>query len=333
MRFKTFESFFFLNLILIGNLFFLLIFLKKTLFFFNPTLILKSNCITSRAVNQNINMKNCLIKDISSNSNGGAIYIDTMLSININETTFYNCITTSGHGGAIYFINGLNINLFKICAVGCKSTFHYQFAFLKTSSNQILDLITIFNCSNLNGYVPLIIYNGNQNISNLNVSYNNNVVVSGIEYAFPNSMFSNYCTFYNNTASTDRCIYLNGNICTISKSNIILNNSPSTNYGVVYLYSGNIILKECIFDQNKDILLYANSGSTLQLINCYYLTGSSSIYGSVANSLIITNTNYYLYSIYSTYYCSYSNPKLNPTISKTNFITLSFTFYIIIFFK
>ena len=66
------------------------------------------------------------------------------------------------------------------------------------------------------------------------------------------------------------------------------------------------------FYQNKDILIYI-SGSSLQLINCYYLTGSS------YSSLINTNTNYYLYSIYFTYYCSYSNPPIQtliPTISK-----------------
>ena len=204
-------------------------------------------------------MNNCLIKDISSSGNGGAIFINTSKSLIINETTFYNCLSINGNGGAIYFYNGLNINLFKICAVGCKNT-NYQFAYLQTTYNQILDLITIYNCSNLNGYRTLIIYNGNQNISNINISYNNNIYISGIYYINPTSMFSNYCTFYNNTVSSDRCIYLQGNSGTISKSNIILNNSP-TNYGVVTLWVGNYILKECIFDQNKDNLIFINSGS------------------------------------------------------------------------
>ena len=47
-------------------------------------------------------------------------------------------------------------------------------------------------------------------------------------------MFSNYCTFYNNSVSSYSCIYLVGKSGTISKSNIILNNSP-TNYGLVYV--------------------------------------------------------------------------------------------------
>ena len=48
----------------------------------------------------------------------------------------------------------------------------------------------------------------------------------------------NYCTFYNNTVSSYICIYLWGNSGNISKSYIIINNSP-TNYGVVTLWEGN----------------------------------------------------------------------------------------------
>ena len=47
-------------------------------------------------------------------------------------------------------------------------------------------------------------------------------------------MFSNYCTFNNNIVSSHKCIFLYRNSCTISKSNIILNNS-STDGGVVTL--------------------------------------------------------------------------------------------------
>ena len=110
-----------------------------------------------------------------------------------------------------------NYRLFRICAVGC-SALNRQFAWLRTTYNQILDLISIYNCNNLNGYTTLIIWNGNQNISNINISYNNNRERSGIYYVNPNSMFSNYCTFYNNTVSSYICILLQGNSGTISKS-------------------------------------------------------------------------------------------------------------------
>ena len=110
-----------------------------------------------------------------------------------------------------------------------------------------------------------MVFNGNQNISNINIIYNNNIGVSGIYYYYPNSMFSYYCIFYNNTVKDYWCILLNSNSDTISKSNIILNNSP-TNFGVVTLWGGNYILKECIFDQNNNTLIFINSG-TLELNN------------------------------------------------------------------
>ena len=304
-------------------------FFKKTFFLFNPTFILLANCIKSRTVNQNINMIYCLIKDFSSSDSGGAILINTAKSININGTTFYSCFSTNGHGGAIWFDNGLNINLFRICAVRC-SAFNRQFAYLETTYNQLLDLITIYNCSNINGYQPLNLAYGNQNISNLNMSYNNNNHISGINYYNPNSMLSSYCTFYNNSAGSTRCIQFYGNSGTISKSNIILNNSP-TNYGVVYVNTGNYILKECIFDQNKNTLLYVVSSCTLQLINCYYLTGSSSTFGSVlfSNPLITADAKYYINSIYFTYYCSYSSSSsniLNPSINIFKYQIIRFYF-------
>ena len=108
-------------------------------------------------------------------------------------------------------------------------------------------------------------------------------------------MFSSFCSFYNNTVKEYICVYLYSNTGTISKSNIVLNNSPSL--GVIYTYLGNYNLIECIFDQNNNILLFGNSGS-LQLNNCYYLKGSSSSYGSITNSLISSNINLYSYFFY-----------------------------------
>ena len=283
----------------------------------NRKLNLKSNCISIRTINQNINMNNCLISIISSSENGGAISITSSYSLNINYTTFFLCISTSGNAGAIYFSLGLNISFYSICAFNCKSAsgYYYQFSALHTKNNQKLDLISINNCSNLLGSRTVGFFYGNQTISNINISFNNNIQRSGIYYANPNSMFSNYCTFYNNTVSSFCCIYLQGKTGTISKSNIILNNSPNTNYGVVYVEDGNYCLNECIFDKNENIIIFVNSG-ILQLINCYYLTGSSSFSGLITDTLKFTKTNYQIHSIYFTFYCSYNILGNSPIHSK-----------------
>ena len=61
---------------------------------------------------------------IISSGNGCAIYINTALSLKINDTTFYRCRSISG--GAINLINGSNIQLFRICFVGSNGNNHYQ---------------------------------------------------------------------------------------------------------------------------------------------------------------------------------------------------------------
>lgn len=82
-------------------------------------------------------MLNCIVSIISSTGNGGAICIEnTQLSISINDTTFYKCITSNGIGGAIYFFSKLNTGLFRICVFGCEATTR-QFALLYIENDQI----------------------------------------------------------------------------------------------------------------------------------------------------------------------------------------------------
>ena len=303
----------------------------KYFFLIKIILNLKKNCISSKLINQNININNCLISFIYSSGNGGAIYINSSIySLNINDTTFYQCISTSGHGGAIYFENGFIIQLFRICALYCKSNSgnHYQFAYLQTNNNQLLDLISISKCyNNTVGYTTLFLIFGNQSLSNINISYNSNIAHSGISHVPSSILFSIYCTLYNNTVSFYNCIYLNSETGTISKSNIISNNSPS--YGVIFVDSvGNYILTECIFDKNQNVLLYISGKLTLH--NCFILSGSSIISGIVSNSIIYKITNYYQHTIYSTFYCSNN---LNSKIYSQRSILKFFNIHLLYFFQ
>ena len=314
--------------------FFLLFFslnLKKNDIFKVKTLNnLKSSCINSRSINENIIMKDCSINFISSSSNGGVIYIASSYSLIINDTTFYECFTNSGYGGVICFESGLNILLFKICASNCRAYGNsHQFAYIRSNNYQLLDHVTINKCYNSSiGSTTLTLKSGNQNIFNTNNSYNNNIRLSGIYYNIPQIMSSNFCTFYNNTVKDYWCILLDDRSCTLSKYNIIHNNSPS--YGVISTWdSGNYILTEFIFDQNQNILFYSLSGTTLTLNNCYYLGGSFAKYGSVTNILINTISNYYQHSNYLTYFCFSHNlfNTLNNFLGFKNFFFFLNYFY------
>ena len=75
----------------------------------------------TKKVNNNNIIINCQIKDILSSSHSGGIYINTALSLIINETTFYYCLSTNV--GFIYFYLSLNIHLFRICDLGYRGIF------------------------------------------------------------------------------------------------------------------------------------------------------------------------------------------------------------------
>ena len=148
------------------------------------------NYIISRRFNQNNKMVNCLIKDISSFVDGGAISINSSDSLHLNDSIFYQSIYIDGYGGAIYFLYGLHITIFTIFA------WHFvnicgQFACIGTNNNQIFDKISIYNFGNLIGDLTHLIAFGDQNITNINIS-NNNIHVDDIKYLYPNIMFSNY---------------------------------------------------------------------------------------------------------------------------------------------
>ena len=302
--------------------FFIFLSLKRNSFSF-AFLNLNSNCITNRTINENIELENCLINQLFlSNGEGGAIYIIKSCHLLVYDTTFSQCmITNNGCGGAIYFQNGLDVNLFRVCASSCRA-YHNQFAQIITNNNLFLELNSVSKCYNHTNYgmTPITLFNGNQSISNTNISNNCNFENSGISFEFPNNLISNYCTFFNNTVRDFVCISLYGNSGNINRCNIINNNSPIR--GIICVYEkGFYFLTECIFDNNINVLLYIFSGN-LTLNNCYYLSGSSSTHGYISNNLIITKTNFYSFENYNTFYCSpffvtpfIETPK--PTISET----------------
>ena len=224
--------------------------------------------------------------------------------------------------------NVYNLKLFRICAFGCQGS-EYQFDYFHIYNIQKLDLITIYHWSDLQGYETLGLFNGVQTISNINISYNNimhlSVFLTIIHIQFLVTIILIIIILFRNFI----CIYFSSWLGILPRSNIILNKSP--NGGLISVFgNGKYNLTESIFDKNHGLLLNAYLGSLL-LINCYYLTGSSSTFASVSGSLINTNTNYYEHSIYFTFYCSYENPPIqtfNPTISENVYLK-NLPFYIL----
>ena len=208
---------------------------KETIYIKNFRL--ESNCFSTRQENSNINIQNCVISIISATGSGGAIFINSNLDLLVNDTTFYQCMTSAADGGAIHLLNAKKVFLLRVCALYCKSKngYSHQFAYLDTSNSIILDYLSISKCYNQSvGYHTFMIYHGTQSKTNSNISKNINQQTSGLYFSSPISMISNYLTIYENYVSQLYCICLYGNSGVISRSNIINNNSPS--FGVVFFF-------------------------------------------------------------------------------------------------
>ena len=317
---------------LIINIFSFLIFLYFFNFFFSsqfkivPLFFhLISTCLTTRTLNTNIDVSNCLFKSFYFGTSGGVIYINTNnFKIQINESTFYECIS-GGIGGAIYSTTNGETLIYKICVLFCKGS-NGQFAYFQTSANQILDFMTLSNCYNIStiGYTAIGLNGGRQNFSNINISYNSVIAQSGINIMNPIYLSLNYCTFYNNTVSATRCLYFTAGQGILSSLNFIGNNSP--NPGIICVTSsGSYSMNGCIFDKNKDVLLWIATGS-LTFNDCYINHFESNITsGTPATynpTLLISISNYINHDIYNTHYCSTIplptiESTLNPTISNS----------------
>ena len=304
---------------------------------------LKSTCISTRVENENIDIKNCLIMLLSSDDHGGAILINSPgFNVIIDDTTFLYCYSKWG-GGAIFIVQCFLIKLSKICAMNCKSD-SWQFGLCGCTGNQSFELISINKCSNnSDGIWTMVINDGNQIVTNINISSNFNIIASGIVYSKSLSMISKFCSFYNNSAFSRVCIAVIGedngetSFDQIEYSNIILNNSPT--YGVFSIGSNSYcILYKCIFNNNENILFYIEQGS-ITLNNCFInhfpsnITTNGTLLPLFIPNKILTLTKHYIHDIYSTYYCSYTS-ELDSIMKSSDIsmkiILLSLSFVIII---
>ena len=235
----------------------------------------------------------------------------------INDTTFYQCISTTTESGAIYHVFGIEMKLFRICALNCRSapSFHNQFAnFYKTNNNlNFIDYLTVSKCFNQSqGHTTLRLYGGNQTFTNSNVSNNLNIANSGILLSNPNNLLFFFCSFYNNSSSQGKIINLELKTGNISLINIIKNDSFG-GFGVIFLESGIYYLNECIFFNNIGTLLYVNSGSLI-LINCILnhtlnKISTNTKTAPIINTLITNETSSYLLTHYNTNFI-YSNTNI-----------------------
>jgi len=239
----------------------------------------------------------------------------------VERTAFSYCQTGSLPGGGIYYCSyegGLILN--KVCAFKCYSeTSSGQFLYYQVSNDEpfLIEICSVSECSPMgipgNRHSPLYINSGNCSINNLNTSKCFVYQYSSF-YMYNSKNFTiSYSSFLSNYASYARSMYLQFSAVSmmawIRFTNIINNNSPLANTGVVQIATGSVNISRCLFFGNQDILFYGT--------NCHMTVKESYIYHSgvifnistyTSASLITTSTSKYTETIpvthFSTHQCN-----------------------------
>jgi hypothetical protein len=230
---------------------------------------------------------NCLFKEFTSGSNGGALYCTSVTSLLIESSSFFSCKTSSNRGGAIYFSNSNSqCVLYGVCGYDCCSTYaggsSYQFAFIYVNdgplSKNYVNYSSISRCVNErkdSGHI-LELGKGKNCCPSINISMNKCQRKSGITcYPFTDSnsfTFScSYSTFVNNNAPGDICLYFNkgGSKYEMKCCNILRNSQGTTSNGIIYATGNTMIKDSCILENTATCIFYVTSPSySITLSNC-----------------------------------------------------------------
>ena len=196
-------------------------------------------------------------------------FVQSQTNVNIEKCVFSLCSSNSS-GGAIY-LNIKNLTLNSICANKCKSSGCGQFSYTVASLYHIYNFCSFFECSSkldIGAYCVLYPFNGFQQFFNINFTKNAASSYSLPEFHDYNSLDIKFNSIVNNYTPAYICIYFftSNGPTNLNYSNFIGNNSP-TKYGVIITYSPSVLISECIILNNFDSLFYIHGGGKFTLIN------------------------------------------------------------------
>jgi hypothetical protein len=234
-----------------------------------------------------IHVTNCLFNQITSSSNGGALYCSSATYLLVESSYFYSCKTTSTHGGAIYFsYSSGECVLHRVCGYSCfstniDSTTYGQFAYI--SVNNVASSKNYVNYSSITRSVgelttvwhPLDLNNGKILCPSINSSMNKCGYRTGAScYPFldSNSVTCQltYSTFADNNSTGHRCIYFSrsGANYEIKYCNVIRNTQISSSQGTIDVTGNTTITESCILENNATNVFSASTNCIITLLNC-----------------------------------------------------------------
>jgi hypothetical protein len=231
----------------------------------------------------NVHVLNCLFRSTTSTSDGGALRCTSDTYLLVESSSFFSCTTSSSSGGAIYFsnTNSGQCVLHEVCGYDCWSTYssgskYDQFAYLRVnhavSSKNYVNYSSIARCVNSysNSYYTMRFWYGKICCPSVNLSMNKCQYRSTVAcYPFTGSF--TYCSFVDNVANGDSCIYSgmgNTNI-EFKNCNILRNTQGSRNSaGTIHTYDNMMFKNSCILENNANTIFYQASSYTITVSNC-----------------------------------------------------------------
>jgi hypothetical protein len=254
-----------------------------------------------------VHVSDCLFRYITSTTDGGALYCNSVQYVLVESCSFFSC-KTSDNAGAIYFENSNNGQcvLNEVCGYDCCTTTYYnmQFGYMYmnngVTNKNYVNYSSISRCVNeiTNAQFTLYLYYGNNCCPSVNSSMNKCHGRSGI-YCNP-SLDSNfvtcslsYSTFVDNNSTVYTCIslYMAGAKYEIKSCNILRNTLGSGSEGIIYTRGITMIQDSCILENKATYIFYASSSYTITLSNCTVdstsKSGSLTIQNTVTKSFIL----------------------------------------------
>jgi len=226
-------------------------------------------------------ISNCQFVSCYSNLTGGAIYIGTTTLQNylfLQDSTFYNC-SSMKNGGAIFF-GSLSSKIQRVCAHSCSSIsgmglFIYYYVNSVSWVKTHLEYVSIVSCHSITASRIFDIVGGQTDIKRINSSYNTAYEFAGFYLNPYISLTVDYCTFANNTASSNcYCFYIGTNSSSaayVNNNNLIGNKSPG--YYLICMSSNTSnsisILNSLFMWNTASTLFYVISNSTIIVSFCY----------------------------------------------------------------
>ena len=257
------------------------------------------NLCNNRLINPNSIIQFSKFCNITSNTNGGAIYYSLInLNIILKFCSFINCTSNGGYGGAFFVSSNCNsIYQSNMCFSYCIATQTHSFRI--ECSNIICKLFLVTFCaptqlslygsfllrktsiiSNFNSTNNKIINHGigiflyDSNYHNISFGFIDNCIGRGI-ITMENSGYSNfnYLNVFNNTHQSEGII----SIHSTSPNNHFFNSIFKNNY----LFNNQFLFGTCYFSNCKFDIAQFNSGTfqiSNQFLNSFITTLITKIY-------------------------------------------------------